>query len=58
MKPLDALMDNVIAWKLGLIARKAGSPRRTDVGDPIDRGLILLRLLREEGFIVYKEEDK
>ncbi len=51
-KPLDAWMDNVTAWNLGRIARQAGDPARTDVGDPIDRGLILVRMLREGGFNV------
>lgn len=53
-KPLTAAMDNVLAWRLGEIARDAGSPSRTDVGDLIDRGLILRRLLEEQNFqIVY-----
>lgn len=49
-KPLTASMDNVLAWRLGEIAREAGSIEREDVGDPIDRGLILRRLLEEKGF--------
>lgn len=49
-KPLDCAMDNVLAWRLGTIAREAGDINRSDVGDPIDRGLILLRLLNERGF--------
>lgn len=51
-KPLDAACDNVTAWKLGEVAREAGNPARPDVGDLIDRGLILLRLLHEAGFDV------
>jgi hypothetical protein len=54
MKPLTAAMDNVLAWKLGEVAREAGNPRRTDVGDLIDRGLILRRLLEEYGFYIIK----
>jgi len=50
MKILDAACDNRIAWTLGDVAKAAGDPTRQDVGDPIDRGLILLRLLREHGF--------
>jgi hypothetical protein len=45
--------DSVLAWRLGEAAAEAGSPCRNDIGDPIDRGLILLRLLSERGFIVY-----
>jgi hypothetical protein len=52
-KPLNASCDNLIAYQLGKVAADAGSPDRRDVGDYIDRGLILLRLLREEGFDVY-----
>ena len=53
-KPLDASSDNTLVWRLGDVARVAGDPTRRDVGDPIDRGLILLRLLREAGFYVYE----
>jgi len=51
---LSSLMDNVLASTLGDIAREAGS-NRTDVGDSIDRGLILRRLLEEKGFsLIYR----
>jgi hypothetical protein len=56
-QPLDSSMDNVLAWKLGEIAREAGNPDRRDVGDPIDRGLILRRLLEENGFLLVTIED-
>lgn len=46
---LTAAMDNTLAWKLGRICRQAASPEQS-VGDPIDRGLILRRLLEEGGF--------
>jgi hypothetical protein len=49
-KPLTAAMDNVLASKLGKVAKAAGDPDRTDVGDSIDRGLILRRMLEEAGF--------
>lgn len=55
-KPLTALMDNVLAWRLGEIARRAGSADRKDVGDYIDRGLILRRLLKEQGFYLITKE--
>jgi len=52
-KPLGASMQNEEAMTLGRIAAEAGG-KRSDVGDPIDRGLILVRLLKEAGFDVYK----
>lgn len=55
-KALTASMDNVDAWRLGEIARRAGHPDRRDVGDPIDRGLILLRLLNECGYSVHRTD--
>lgn len=51
-KALDSGMDNVFAWRLGEIALDAGDPKRKDVGDLIDRGLILRRLLEEKGFLL------
>jgi hypothetical protein len=48
-KTLTPAMDNTLAWKLGEIALDAGD-RNRNCGDPIDRGLILLRLLQENGF--------
>jgi len=50
-RPLTAAMDNVLAWRLGEIVNNTMA--RTDVGDYIDRGLILLRLLNEAGFAVH-----
>jgi len=41
---------NVGAWAIGTACRKAMEP---SAGDPIDRGLILLRELQAEGFGVY-----
>lgn len=49
-KTLTAAMDNSKAWKLGAVAKDAGNPKREGVGDMIDRGLILNRLLNENGF--------
>ena len=43
--------DNVDAWRLGEIALQAGG-QRDDVGDFIDRGLILIRLLKEKGYTI------
>ena len=50
--PISAAMNNVLASKLGNIALDAGNPKRSGVGDSIDRGLILRRLLGEEGFYI------
>lgn len=49
---LNAACDNVLASLMGSCALQAGDPKRTDVGDSIDRGLILLRLLNDHGFTV------
>lgn len=51
-KPLTSMMDNVLASRLGQVAREAGNPQHPGVGDSIDRGLILRRLLEEKGFEV------
>lgn len=50
-RPLTAAMDNVLAWRMGKVANEA-MDRKQRVGDYIDRGLILLRLLNEAGFDV------
>lgn len=47
---LDSCMSNDDAYLLGRIADVAGHDGRADVGDSIDRGLILRRLLEEQGF--------
>lgn len=49
--PLTAAMPNTLASKLGAVALQAASSDQP-VGDSIDRGLILLRLLEEAGFIL------
>ena len=53
-RPLNSSMDNTIASSLGGIARRAGNPNRQDIGDSIDRGLVLRRLLEEAGFHLYQ----
>jgi hypothetical protein len=50
MEALTASMPNTTAAKLGEIANEAA---RAKAGDTIDRGLVLVRLLREAGFRVY-----
>lgn len=47
--PLDAAMDNVLAWRLSDAFKAA---QKASAGDPIDRGLALLRALNEQGFDV------
>jgi hypothetical protein len=54
-EPLTCAMDNVFASVLGGVAREAGNPRHPKVGDSIDRGLILRRLLEEEGFYLVRK---
>ena len=49
-EPLTAAMANVLASRLGSVALEAGKPKHEGVGDSIDRGLILRRLLEESGF--------
>lgn len=48
-RPLTAAMDNILATRLGEIAARAS---QYPFGDNIDRGLVLLRLLNENGFAV------
>jgi hypothetical protein len=52
-KPLDASCDNVLAWRLAEALNEAMVAK---AGDPIDRGLALLRTLRARGFTVYHNE--
>jgi len=47
-KPLTAAMDNVLAFRLGKVALAAGTAKA--IGDYIDRGLLLRRLMEESGF--------
>lgn len=49
VRELGANCDNVTASTLGEASAEAG---REHVGDSIDHGLRLLRLLRERGFVV------
>jgi hypothetical protein len=53
-RPLTAAMPNLDAWRLGEITNAAAADKR--VGDYIDRGLILLRLLNEGGYDVIKRD--
>lgn len=53
-KTLTASMNNRDAWRLGEVANKAMAPEQR-VGDYIDRGLILRRLLEEEGYLLIKK---
>jgi hypothetical protein len=48
--------SNLRASYLGEIARAAGNSKRKDVGDSIDRGLILERLLKEAGFLILDKD--
>lgn len=50
---LTSAMDNVYASRLGRIADVAAAQK---AGDSIDRGLILLRLLKQNGFTVLADQ--
>lgn len=49
-KPLTSSMDNVLAWRLGVIVHAIG---KTFYSDPIDAGLVLRRMLEENGFKLF-----
>ncbi len=51
MRLVTGHMGNGIAWRLGEICQKAAEAK--DAGDYIDRGLILRRMLEENGFAVF-----
>ena len=53
--PITANCDNVLAWRLGEACRVAAD---ASAGDYIDRGLVLLRALRERGFLVIQKTDE
>lgn len=55
---LDSSMPNQDAYAFGLLARDVAA-RGTEqgVGDEIDRGLILSRLLNERGYEIVKVHD-
>lgn len=51
---LTSAADNVLVSRLGSVCMETA--KRTDVGDSIDRGLILLKLLEEAGFEVREKQ--
>lgn len=53
LKILDSGMTNLDAYKLGLVVCKVNKSKK--IGDEIDRGLILTRILKEEGFFLIKD---
>lgn len=55
-KPLTSTMDNVLASRLGRVLRKAQANGNDGIGDSIDAGLILRRMLEEEGFEVCEKQ--
>lgn len=48
--------NNLAMWRLGEICSKAA--KRKDVGDYIDRGLILIKALNKAGFKVTMDKRK
>ena len=55
IKPLTAAMDNVLAYRLGLTVLEVNNYPRHKIGDEIDRGLVLRRVLEEKGFYLTKK---
>ena len=55
LEHLTSLMDNVDAYKLGIVAKTAGKPDNPNIGDNIDRGLMLRRILEEYGYYLIKK---
>jgi hypothetical protein len=51
-EPLDAGMDNLTAYRLGEVGLQLIEYPREKIGDEIDRGLVLRRLLEESGFFL------
>lgn len=47
--------DNIEAWRIGEACSKAAADRRC--GDPIDRGLILMKELEAKGYGIVKLEE-
>lgn len=56
-KYLTSSMDNVLAYRLGNIARSPQLHDPISIGDEIDRGLVLRKLLEEAGFGLVKLEN-
>lgn len=54
--PLTASMDNLLAWRMGEACAAAAA--ETKIGDPIDRGLVLLRELVGRGLDVVVNEPR
>lgn len=57
-RAITALGPNIVMTKLAEVVLAAADPARTDIGDSIDRGLIVLRLLNEAGFELWLADDK
>jgi len=51
-------MSNDLAWRIGVICQQVAALDPGQCGDPIDRGLILVRTLKESGFIVSHDTQK
>ena len=55
INPLTSLMDNVLAYRLGLTVKEINDYPKHKIGDEIDRGLVLRRILEEKGFYLIKK---
>jgi hypothetical protein len=55
IRVIDDTINNETAYVLGLIARKVAR-KRIDVGDEIDRGLLLIRELDALGYLLIEKD--
>jgi hypothetical protein len=55
-EPLTALMDNVLASRLGKVFYALQENGSNGIGDSIDAGLILCHLLDQAGFNVIEKQ--
>lgn len=53
LKALTAASDNLLMYRLGLMASEVAKLGPDKCGDEIDRGLIMLRLMNERGMKVF-----
>lgn len=51
-KPLTGEMNNLHAYNLGTVFSKIRKVERQDIGDSIDGGLILRKLVEEAGYLI------
>jgi hypothetical protein len=57
-EPLDEGIDNLTAYRLGKVGLQLIEYPREKIGDEIDRGLVLRRLLEEAGFFIVCQQEE